>query len=141
MIKKLNFFKKFKKAKQEKQTKQLQFHSAPEPSYNITYRLPTVGDTTCPYNYEQILNLFYEAENYAEQVLKSGVKADEKNGAFLDQTITVKCLIEKALLIECRERHNNARISIQEELKAKKREQEFELQELIETYKKLKEEI
>jgi|GEM_PF-3813941 len=124
-----------KRRKKEERLKRL--HNAPEPSYQIIYRLPTVGDTTVAYDYNDILDLYNDADLYAVKKIESGIKVDDKSGKFLKQDVEVRCLMLRALLIEWRERHRNARISINEEKRAYREQLEFELKELQLKYDEL----
>ena len=69
--------------------------------------------------------------------IESGIKVDDKSGKFLKQDVEVRCLMLRALLIEWRERHRNARISINEEKRAYREQLEFELRELQLKYDEL----
>ena len=125
-----------KRRKKEERLKRL--HNTPEPSSQIIYSLPTVGDTTVAYDYNDILDLYNDADLYAIRKIESGIKVDDKTGKFLKQDVEVRCMMLRALLIERRERHRNARISINEEKRAYKEQLEFELKELQMEYDKLR---
>lgn len=123
------------KRKKEQQLKKL--HSEPESSYQIVHRLPSIGDTTVAYDYNDILDFYNNADIYAVRKIESGIKVDDKTGKFLKQDLEVRSMMLKALLIEWRERHRNARISINEEKRAYKHQLELELKELQAKYDEL----
>lgn len=135
MKNKWNWFSKYKQEKREKKLRML--HSTPETSYNIIHRIPKVGDTTTTYDYNEILELYNNADLLAIEKIESGIKVDQYSGKFLKQDIEIRCLMLKALLVEWRERHRNARISIDEEKLAYKKQLELELMELEKKYDEL----
>ena len=137
-ISKMKWLEKKSKKKREEERKKL--HSMAETSYKIIHRIPRVGDTTMPYDYDDILALYNDADIYAIKKIESGIMVDEMSGKFLKQDIEVRCMMLKALLIEWRERHRNARISINEEKRAYKEQLEMELKELEAKYNELCEE-
>lgn len=126
-----------KRSRKKRDAEQKKLHSMAEPSCQIIHRLPKVGDTTTSYDYDDILALYNDADLYAVRKIESGIKVDEKTGKFLKQDLEVRCIMLKALLIEWRERHRNARISINEEKRAYKEQLELELSELQAKYDEL----
>lgn len=132
-ISKPKWFERRAKKKREEQWKKL--HRTAE--CQIVHRLPTIGDTTVAYTYEDILDIYNEAAQYTARKIKSGIQVDEKNGKFLTEDLQVRCLMHKALLIEQRECHRNARISINEEKRSYKEQLEHELKEMKEMYNEL----
>lgn len=137
-INKPKWWKRIEKKRREKEERK--FQRMAEKSYQIVHRIPTVGDTTLAYDYDEIINTFLEGDLYASKKISSGIRVDALNGKFLEQDIAVKYMIMKALLLECRERHRQARISIDEEKAATKRQLEFELKELQKQYDEMCEE-
>ncbi len=126
------------KKKREQELKQI--HIEPESSYNIIHRLPTVGDTTVAYDYNGILGFYDNAESYVREKLASGIKFDSKNRLLFKEDIQLKHLMLKALQLEIRERHRNARISINQEKRYQKQRLEYELEQLLAKYEELKKE-
>lgn len=134
-IGKPKWLEKRRQAKKDEERKKL--HSTPETTYNIAYRIPTLGDTTVAYDYGDILELYSNADSYAMGKIDGGMQVDDKTGKFLRQDIEVRSLMLKALLVEWRERHRNARISINEEKLAYKQQLELELEDLLAKYEEL----
>lgn len=117
-----------------------QIHIEPESSYNIIHRIPTVGDTTVGYDYNGLLGFYDNMENYVREKLESGIKFDAKNRQLFREDIQLKHLMLKALQLEIRERHRNARISINQEKKYQKQRLKGELEMLAAKYEELRKE-
>lgn len=117
-----------------------QLHIEPENSYNIIHRIPTVGDTTVGYDYNGILGFYDNMESYVREKLESGIKFDAKNRQLFREDIQLKHLMLKALQLEIRERHRNARISINQEKKYQKEKLKGELELLAAKYEELRRE-
>lgn len=126
-----------KRARKKRDAEWKKLHRTAEPSCQIIHRLPTIGDTTVTYAYEDILDLYNEADRYTARKIEEGIQVDEKTGKFLKEDLEVRCLIQKVLLLEQRECHRNARISINEEKRAYKEQLELERKELQTTYEEL----
>lgn len=117
-----------------------QLHIEPENFYNIIHRIPTVGDTTVGYDYNGILGFYDNMESYVREKLESGIKFDAKNRQLFREDIQLKHLMLKALQLEIRERHRNARISINQEKKYQKEKLKGELELLAAKYEELRRE-